>query len=82
MSFGTFDSYVSDFESTFSIDIKGRVKADVVEAERFLEKYRILIERSTDQYIEPLDMFKCIDFNRRIEKVYTLGNITKRNLLV
>ena len=82
MSFGTFDSYVSDFESTFSIDIKGRVKADVVEAERFLEKYRILIERSTDQYIEPLDMFKCIDFNRRIEKVYTLGNITKRHLLV
>lgn len=82
MSFGTFDSYVSDFESTFSIDIKGRVKADVVEAERFLEKYRILIERSTDQYIEPLDMFKCIDFNRRIEKVYTLGNITKRHLLI
>lgn len=81
MSFGTFDNYVSDFESTFSIDTKGRVKADVVEAERFLEKYRILIERSTDQYIEPLNMFKCIDFNRRIEKVYILGNITKGHLL-
>lgn len=81
MTFGAFDNYVSDFESTFSIDMKGRVKADVVEAERFLEKYRILIERSTEQYIEPLDMFKCIDFNRRIEKVYTLGKMTKGNLL-
>lgn len=81
MTFGAFDSYVSDFESTFCIDTKGRVKADVVEAERFLEKYRILIERSTDQHIEPLDMFKCIDFNRRIEKVYTLGKMTKGNLL-
>ena len=81
MTFGAFDNYVSDFESTFSIDMKGRVKADVVEAERFLEKYRILIERSTEQYIEPLDMFKCIDFNRRIEKVYTLGKMTKGYLL-
>lgn len=75
-----YDTFVHDFESTFKVDTKGGIKADIIEAERFLEKYRILIERTTEQFIEPLDMFKCIDFKCRIQKLYKLGRLTSQKI--
>ena len=67
-------TYRTDFETTFKLDAKGRVNADIIEVERFAQKYKILIERVTNQFVEPLDMFNCVDFRRRIDKLYALGN--------
>lgn len=74
------DSYESDFEATFSHDSFGRVKADIVNVERFVDKYRTLIERVNDVHVEPVNPFKCVDFTRRKYRMYTLGSVTNEYL--
>ena len=68
--------YESDFKTTFKLDSRGRVKADIIKVELFIEKYKILIERCTDIYIEPMNVLHCVDFTRRMRRMYTLGCVT------
>lgn len=76
------DTFESDFKATFKLDLRGRVKADIINVELFIEKYKILIERCTDIYIEPMNVFHCVDFNRRMQRIYNLGSVTNEYLKV
>lgn len=66
-------TYIKDFDLTF---VNGYI-ADIIEVEKFIEKYRILIYNVTNTYIEELDMTKCIDFTSRIQICFDASEVTK-----
>lgn len=71
------NSYIKDFDLTF----KNEYSADIIEVEKFIEKYRILIYNITNTYIEKLDMTKCIDFTDRIKICFDASEVTKYRML-
>tara|TARA_B110000037_G_scaffold186981_1_gene217285 strand:- start:6950 stop:7213 length:264 start_codon:yes stop_codon:yes gene_type:complete len=71
------NSYIKDFDLTF----KNEYNADIIEVEKFIEKYRILIYNITNTYIEKLDMTKCIDFTDRIKICFDASEVTKYRML-
>ena len=53
---GTYSEFLKDFDTTFP----NGPCADVIDVERFINKYKILIERTTNTVIEELNMFNCV----------------------
>jgi hypothetical protein len=70
----TYSNFLNDFDSTFPT-------GDVIKVEKFVDKYKTLIERTTNTIIEEVDMFKCIDFKRRMMKCYEACEVTKNIIL-
>lgn len=70
-------TYIKDFDLTF---VNG-YNADIIEVEKFIAKYRILIYNVTNTYIEELDMTKCIDFTSRIQICFDASEVTKYRIL-
>ena len=70
-------TYIKDFDLTF---VNG-YNADIIEVEKFIEKYRILIYNVTNTFIEELDMTKCIDFTSRIQICFDASEVTKYRML-
>ena len=70
-------TYIKDFDLTF----ENGYNSDIIEVEKFIEKYRILIYDVTNTYIEKLDMTKCIDFTSRIQICFDASEVAKYRML-
>lgn len=70
----TYSNFLKEFDATFP-------HGDIIEVEKFVSKYRTLIERTTNTIIEEVDMFKCIDFKRRMIKCHEACEVTKNRIL-
>lgn len=70
----TYSNFLNEFDDTFP-------NGDVIEVEKFVSKYRTLIERTTNTIIQEVDMFKCLDFRRRMMKCHEACEATKNVIL-
>jgi len=70
----TYRNFLNEFDKTFP-------PIDVIKVEIFVDKYKTLIERTTNTVIEELDMKKCYDFGHRNEKFHKACKLTKRFIL-
>lgn len=73
----TYSEFLKDFDTTFP----NGPCADVIDVEKFVSKYKILIERTTNTIIEELNMFNCVDFKRRMQKCFYACEVTKYRIL-
>lgn len=74
---GTYSEFLKDFDTTFP----NGPCADIIDVEKFVNKYKILIERTTNTIIEELNMFNCVDFKRRMQKCFDACEVTKHRIL-
>jgi hypothetical protein len=73
----TYSNFLKDFETTFP----NGPRADIIDVENFIKKYKLLIERTTNTFIEDLNMFECVDFGKRIQMCFYASQIAKSKII-
>ena len=74
---GTYSEFLKDFDTTFP---NGPI-ADIINVEKFIKKYKTLIERTTNTFIEDLSMFECVDFRKRMQICFDASQIAKSKII-